>query len=180
MISITENIQLQAVKIEDQPKLMRLLELIYPPVYKHLWINEDCSFYLNTFYSLDQLQLELSDPKAAYYFVVYNTNVVGIFRYIYDKPFEDALHQKSTYLNRIYLSEAAQGQGVARALFYWLETKVKQKGQTVIWLKAMDSQQQALRFYEKQGFSYGSRTHLDFELIHGHLRGMRTLYKRLE
>jgi GNAT superfamily N-acetyltransferase len=179
MISITEDIQLQSVKIEDQPKLMLLLELIYPPAYKHLWMNEDCTFYLKKFYSLDQLKLELSDPKAAYYFVIYKANVVGIFRYIYDIPLEGDLNKKSTYLNRIYLSEAAQGQGVAKALCDWLETKAKRKGHTCIWLKAMDSQKQALRFYEKQGYKYSHRIQLDFDLMHPHFRGMHTLCKQL-
>jgi GNAT superfamily N-acetyltransferase len=177
MISITHNIQLQDIKIEDQPKLMKLLEGIYPPAYRHLWINEDCSFYFNKFYNLDNLKLELADPNAAYYFVIYKSNLVGIFRFIFDESFKDFPDKKSTYLNRIYLSEAAQGKGVAKALFLWLESCVKQRGNTMIWLKAMDSQNQALRFYEKQGYNYGTITHLDFELIHSHLRGMNTLYK---
>jgi ribosomal protein S18 acetylase RimI-like enzyme len=179
MICISDNIKLQDIKIKDQPKLIALLELIYPPAYKHLWINEDCSFYFNKFYSLDQLKLELSDPNAVYSFVIYNSNVVGIFRFIYDKPFENFPDQKATYLNRIYLSEAAQGKGVAQTLFSWLETRIKQRGNTIIWLKAMDSQRQALRFYEKQGYSFASTTHLDFELIRSHLRGMNTLYKHI-
>ena len=43
----------------------------------------------------------------------------------------------------------------------------------------MDTQKQALRFYEKQGYTYGTKTSLDFELIHSSLRGMHTMYKLL-
>jgi len=179
MISISENITLQDIKIEDQPKLMKLLELVYPPAYKHLWVNEDCRFYLNKFYSLENLALELSDSDAAYYFVIYNSNPVGIFRFIYNQAFKDFPKKQSTYLNRIYLSEDAQGKGVAQQLFNWTENRVKQKGNTLIWLKAMDSQKQALRFYEKQGYNYGDTAQLDFELIHSSLRGMHTMFKLL-
>lgn len=180
MISISDNVKLQDIKIEDQPKLMKLLELIYPPAYKHLWINEDCSFYLNRFYSIENLELELSDPNAAYYFVIYKSNLVGIFRFIYNNPFIGFPEKKSTYLNRIYLGENAQGKGVAKQLFLWAENKLKDQGHTLIWLKAMDSQKQALRFYEKQGYNYGTPTQLDFELIHSNLRGMKVMYKRLD
>ncbi len=179
MISISDSLKLQDIKIEDQPKLMELLELIYPPVYKHLWINEDCSFYLNRFYSIENLELELSNPNAAYYFVIYKSKLVGIFRFIYNTPFIDFPEKKSTYLNRIYLDENAQGKGVAKQLFLWAETKAKQKDNTIIWLKAMDSQKQALRFYEKQSYNYGTPTQLDFELIHSNLRGMKVMYKLL-
>jgi GNAT superfamily N-acetyltransferase len=179
MIPISKSLKLQEITIEDQPKLMCLLERIYPPAYSQLWLNEDCSFYLNKFYNIANLKLELADPNAEYYFVYYNFKLVGIFRFIYHKVFKDFPNEPSTYLNRIYLGKEAQGKGVAKELFSWVENKVKQKNNTLIWLKAMDTQMQALRFYEKQNYIYGTPTHLDFKLIHPHLRGMKAMYKRL-
>jgi GNAT superfamily N-acetyltransferase len=179
MVSISDYIKLQEIKIEDQPKLMELLESIYPPAYKHLWLNENCDFYLNKFYSIENLKLELSEPDAAYYFVGYNSNIVGIFRIVYNKGFSDFPKNRSAYVNRIYLSEEAQGKGIAKQLFNWAENNAKRKGNSLIWLKAMDTQKQALRFYEKQGYTYGTKTSLDFELIHSSLRGMHTMYKLL-
>jgi GNAT superfamily N-acetyltransferase len=179
MISVSKNIQLQNIKIEDQAKLMTLLSQIYPPAYKHLWINEDCEFYLNKFYNLDNLKLELSDPNAAYYFVIYKTHLVGIFRFVHKVTFKDFPKHQATYINRIYLGEEVQGKGVAKQLFVWLEHRAKEKGSSLIWLKAMDTKKQALRFYEKQDFKYGTKSHLDFELMHLNYRGMNSMYKRL-
>lgn len=179
MISISDTIQLQDIKIEDQPLLMKLLSRIYPPAYRHLWKNEDCSFYLNNFYSLENLEIELSDQDASYYFVNFNSKLVGIIRFICNKTYDDFPKTQSTYLNRIYLGKEAQGKGVASQLLHWIEEKVKKNSNTLIWLKAMDSQNQALRFYEKQGYNYGIKTNLDFQLIHPHLRGMYTMYKVL-
>ena len=179
MISISKNIQLQKIKIEDQPKLMSLLSLIYPPAYKHLWVNENCNFYLNKFYSLANLKIELSEPDSRYYFVIYNSILVGIFRIIFNKQLDDFPEQKATYVNRIYLAEEAQGKDVANQLFNWTESKAKENNNNLIWLKAMDTQKQALRFYEKQGYSYGNPTKLNFELIHPQLRGMAIMHKQL-
>ncbi|WP_296313834.1 GNAT family N-acetyltransferase [Winogradskyella sp. UBA3174] len=179
MISITDKIQLQDIKIEDQSKLMTLLESIYPPAYEYLWKNKDCSFYLNKFYSLENLELELADPNATYYFVTYNSDLAGIFRIIYNKSFEEFQKKKATYINRIYLAKTAQGKGVAQHLFNWVEQEAKEKGNTLLWLKAMDSKKQALRFYEKQSYNYASPTHLDFPLMHTNLRGMQIMYKLL-
>ena len=95
-------------------------------------------------------------------------------------PFEDFPKIKSTYLNRIYLGEEAQGKGVAQQLFNWTENCAKQNGCNLIWLKVMDTQKQALRFYEKQGYKLGEPTNLDFELIHPNLRGMYTMYKLIK
>lgn len=179
MLSISDTIKLKSIQIEDQSKLMTLLELIYPPAYKHLWINEDCNFYLNKFYSIENLKLELSEPDAAYYFVVDNSSIVGIFRIVYNKALSDFPKNQSAYIHRIYLSEEAQGKGIAKQLFNWAEHNAKLKGNSLVWLKAMDTQKQALRFYEKQGYNYGTSTSLDFELIHSNLRSMHTMYKYL-
>ena len=179
MISISKDIKLKEIKIEDQAKLMALVAKIYPPAYKHLWINEDCNFYLNNFYSLNNLKLELADPNALYYFVFYNSKLVGILRFIFNTVFEEKPNLKSTHLNRIYLAEDAQGKGVAHQLMEWMEKKVKAHGNSLIWLKAMDSQKQALRFYEKEGYHYGSPTQLDFKLLQPHLKGMNIMYKQL-
>jgi GNAT superfamily N-acetyltransferase len=179
MIHISENIQLQNITIKDHTKLVSLLEKIYPPAYKHLWKQEDYSFYINKFFSKENLQKELKDVDANYFFVLYKSEQVGIFRIKYNCEFADQPNASSSYIHRIYLSENAQGKSVAKSLFYWAETQCKQKGNNLIWLKAMDSQKQALRFYEKQGYIFSSKTKLDFNLIHEHLRGMHILYKPL-
>lgn len=179
MIEVSDNIHLKAIKIEDQPKLLKLVKQIYPPAYEHLWVNKNCSFYFTKFYSLEHLKLELSDQNAAYYFVIYKSVTVGIFRLVYNTQFKDFPSVKSVYVNRIYLSTDAQGKGIAKTLFNWMYKKAAEKNCEIIWLKAMDSQMQALRFYEKQNFRNSKPTQLNFELMHPHPRGMYVMYKRL-
>ena len=43
----------------------------------------------------------------------------------------------------------------------------------------MDTQKQALKFYEKEGFKTINQMRLDFKLIHEELRGMVTMQKLL-
>ncbi len=177
MCFISDHISLQNIKLKDQPKLMELMEHIYPPAYKHLWANEDCNFYLNKCYSFKNLEVELAQSNAAYYFVNYNAKRVGIFRVVYNKVYSGFPEMKATYINRIYLGKEAQGKGVAKALFKWLENEAKKNKNILLWLEAMDTQKQAIRFYEKQNFKYGEATQLDFKLMHPHLRGMYSMYK---
>lgn len=177
MIIISKSIQLISITLEDQPQLMALMECIYPPAYKHLWKNQDCSFYLNHFYSFQNLKDELSEKDSDYYFVTYNSTPIGIYRLQYNQTLGDIPEITATYLHRIYLAQEAHGKGIAKQLLDWTENHIKQKENHLIWLKAMDTQQQALRFYEKQGFSKINTTALDFELLHKNLRGMTILHK---
>lgn len=180
MIIISNNIQLQKITISDQPKLMELVTRVYTPVYKHLWKGEDCNWYLNRFYSKENLRKELDEINAEYYFVIYKSQDVGILRIHYNKPLKDYPKNSNVYLHRIYLGIEVHGKGVAKALFNWVEQRAKNIGKDSIWLKCMDTQQQALRFYTKQGYEKIGTTSLDFELIKKGFNGMLIFWTTLK
>lgn len=177
MIPINDSLKLKPIALEDHSKLLQLIQRIYPPAYRYLWNHEDCGFYFDRFYSLSNLKKELDETEAEYYFVYYNTNLVGILRILFDKTLKSMPEKSGCYLNRIYLSEEAQGQGIANELFKWVEQKAKLKGNDLIWLEAMDSKPQALKFYIKQGLTKSHKAYLDFKPLNAHLRGMEVLYK---
>lgn len=180
MISVSESIQLQPITIKDHSKLVALMERIYPPAYKYMWTNEDCNFYVEHFYNLDNLKKELNETESEYYFIHYKSQLVGILRIHFNKPLNTLLEKSGCYLNRIYLSEDAQGKGIAYELIKWVEQKAYLKGNELIWLEAMDSKEQALKFYHKQGFVKSHKTRLNFELLLDQFRGMHVLYKMLD
>lgn len=177
MINLSDNIQLEVVTANKHSKLVSLIQRIYPPVYKHLWKNEDCSFYINKFYNPEQLLKELLEKDAEYYFIIYNTKTVGICRIQFNKSLKD--NKRATYINRIYLGIEAQGKGVAKQVFNWIEKCALKNNNKLLWLKVMDTQNQALNFYKKQGFNISGTTTLDFDLLHKHLRGMYIMSKEL-
>lgn len=177
LIDINKNTQLEPVTIDSHSKLIELIQRIYPPAYKHLWKNEDCSFYVNTFYNYKQLQKELLEKDAEYYYVIYNAKTVGICRIQFNKPLNNV--KTATYINRIYLGIEAQGKGVAKSLINWIEIIAKENNSNLLWLKAMDTQEQALKFYTKHHFKIKDKTNLDFNLLHKKLRGMFIMTKEL-
>ncbi len=180
MIPISTNLHLEPITANDQGDLMVLMQKIYPPAYKQLWINEDCNWYLNHCFSKENLRKELNEVNAMYYFVIYNSKRVGIVRYIYNTNTSKSVQKNATFIHRIYLSSEAQGKGIAKQLFYWIEQQAILKQNNYLWLKAMDTQMQALKFYEKQGFKTISKISLDFNLIHLHLRGMVVMTKAIK
>ena len=179
MISVSKTIQLQEIILEDVSELNELMASIYPPSYKHLWKQEDCSWYLNKCYGLTNLKKELEDKEARYFFVIHNSKKIGILRFIFNQHLKAYPNKSITYLHRIYLAQEAQSQGVAQKLFKWFEKQAMKKNNFHIWLEVMDTQEQALKFYKKQGFIQISSRQLDFIRIHEHLRGMNILQKDL-
>ncbi|WP_157811554.1 GNAT family N-acetyltransferase [Lacinutrix sp. Bg11-31] len=177
MINISDNVQLELITVDSHSRLVKLIQRIYPPAYKHLWKNEDCSFYINTFYNLEQLQTELLEKATEYYFVIYENEPVGICKIQFNKPLKTI--ETGTYIHRIYLGSEAQGKGIAKTIFNWIEIRAKENNNNLLWLKAMDTQEQAIKFYIKQGFKINGKTSLDFNLLHEPLRGMLIMTKEI-
>jgi ribosomal protein S18 acetylase RimI-like enzyme len=179
VINVSDTIQLKNITLDDHEVLLQLMQEIYPPAYKHLWMYEDCSWYLNQSFNKSILKKELTAKDSEYYFVIYNSTRVGIIRLEHNKPLNELSEKSASHIHRIYLSTETQGKGIAKQLFNWAEKRAAKNGSEIMWLKAMDTQTQALRFYKKQNFVIINNYRLDFELMHKHLRGMVIMTKTI-
>lgn len=178
MIKISENIQLKEILNSDSELLFRLMKEIYTPAYQHFWIDQG-AWYLNSQYSKENVLKELSNEKSRYYFILFKGKIIGNFRFIWDENLEGLPKEKQVKLHRIYLDPKTQGNGIGKLLVVWLEEKAKQKGYQIIWLDAMNGQEQAFQFYKKLGYTYYSHIFLPFELMHHSVRKMSQVYKQL-
>ncbi|KGL62434.1 GNAT family N-acetyltransferase [Polaribacter sp. Hel1_85] len=178
MIDITEELVLKEINTEDYNQLYNLMNEIYPLAYSHFWIDNG-AWYVNSQYSKENILRELSEEKADYYFVVFNDEIIGNFRIIWDEKLPGLNQENQVKLHRVYLHQKTQGNGIGKKLLSWLEEKAIKKGYKVIWLDAMDEQPQAFQFYKKLGYKYYSHTFLPYNLLHKEVRKMSQIYKRL-
>jgi GNAT superfamily N-acetyltransferase len=178
MIRISENIFLKNIIDSDSEMLFNLMQEIYPPAYSHFW-TDNGDWYVNSQYAKENILKELSEEKAAYYFILFKNEIVGNFRIIWDEKLDGLLFKKHVKLHRLYLHPNTQGKGIGKQILIWLEEKAKQKGYQFIWLDAMDAQPQAFQFYKRLGYQYHSHTFLPFELMFKQFRKMSQLYKKI-
>ena len=178
MIKISENIHLIAILNSDSESLFKLMKEIYPAAYSHFW-QDSGNWYVNAQYSKENIEKELSEKKANYYFILFNDEIVGNFRIIWDEKLVGLSEEKQVKLHRIYLHQKTQGKGLGKKLLFWLEKEAKQKGYRIIWLDAMNEQLQAFQFYKKLGYKYHSHRFLPFDLMHDEVRKMSQIYKEI-
>lgn len=178
MIQITKNIALKSITLSDTTALYLLMKEVYPLAYKHFW-KDDGTWYVENQYSKENIEKELSETESSYYFVLFNNEIVGNLRIIWNQPLHGLEAKKSVKLHRIYLHASTHGKGVGKQLISWIETRAKSKGFDMIWLDAMDEQPQAFQFYKKLGYQYHSHEFLDYDLLFDEVRKMSQLYKIL-
>ena len=178
MIQITQNLALKSITKSDSKKLYTLMKELYPSAYQHFWKDKG-DWYVNTVYSTKNIEKELLEKNAEYYFIVFKGEIVGNFRVLWNQKLPGLENKKAVKLHRVYLLEKTHGNGIGKTLLTWLESTAKNKGYELVWLDAMDEKPQAFQFYKNQGYQYHSHLFLDFELLYDNVRKMSQIYKIL-
>ena len=178
MIDIIKNLQLKPVLSTDAKTLFTLMKEIYPLAYSRFWTDQG-DWYVNTQYCEKNILKELSKGNSEDYFIVFNNEIVGNFRFIWDEKLTGFSEENQLKLHRIYLHPKAQGSGIGKTLLAWLDAKAKSKGYEIIWLDAMDAQLKTFQFYKKLGYNYHSHVLLPFHFLHVAVRKMSQIYKKL-
>ena len=111
MIHISKELYLQPILASDTKALYLLMQEIYTPVYGYLW-EDNGDWYVNSQYSKENILKELSDKNAEYYFVVYQNEIIGNFRFVWDKKLSNLVVEKQVKLHRIYLHPKNHGKGI--------------------------------------------------------------------
>ena len=127
--------------------LQNLMKDIYPFAYKHFW-RDSGNFYINSQYSKENIIKELSQEKTEYYFIVFNKEIIGNLRVIWDAELKNLAIKKQVKLHRIYLHPKTHNKGLGKTILSWLETEVKNKGYRALWLDAMVEQEDSFKFYK--------------------------------
>ncbi len=178
MIKITENLYLKEITNSDTTFLFLLMQEVYPLAYSHFW-NDKGDWYINSQYTKENILKELSQENADYYFVVYNDEIIGNFRIIWDEKLKGLHYKKQVKLHRVYLHKKVQGKGIGKQLISWLTEIAIKKEYEIIWLDAMNQKTQAFDFYQNLGYQYFSHWFLPYKNLKEGYSKMSQLYKKL-
>lgn len=154
------------------------MQACYPPVYAHLWEDQG-DWYVQEMYHEQAVLQDLADETARYWVVVWQGTPAGILRLKMHQESPDHPGRPALKLHRIYLHPRTHGHGIGRELLAFTVAQARELNKEYIWLEAMDTQQDALGFYEKMGFRTTGTFRLTFERMHEHLRGMVRMTKEV-
>jgi diamine N-acetyltransferase len=183
---------MHAVEEKDVAELSDIAHRAYIDHYTYLWQDEG-EWYVGKMYAEAQLLSEIQDSNVAYYIVSQNKIPLGFIKLKKDYPLSIGASgltfghgegskialPNALYIDRIYFVEEATGKGIGKVCFDFIEKIALTEKKDSLWLMAMDSSIDAIRFYEKQGFEKCGSWALDFDIMKPELRGMGIFYKKL-
>lgn len=171
------NLKIETISISEVEKFSELATQAYFDHYRHLWYDEG-EWYANKCFNINQLTEELSDVKNEFFFAILDEKPVGFLKL---RPENQMAGQVGNgfEVERIYLTNEATGRGVGRKLLEFAIEMAIQQNKDYVWLKAMDSSQNAIRFYESLGFEICGTSRLDFEQMKTEYLGMVAMRRNL-
>lgn len=175
---LSDSLSLISVSEKDQVDVLTLMQTIYPPVYEHLWEDGGLA-YLKRIYGKPNFLRELMVENTHYFRVYVQEIPGGILRVLVDKECPDFPDRSAMKLQRIFLHPEIHGKGIGKKLMDWVVSQAIQEGKELLWLECMDSQQQALGFYEKMGFQKGGASEFLSDKMKRECRGMLRMWREV-
>lgn len=170
------------VLLEAAPKDIIDLRAIcieaYSKNFHHHWEENGLEWYLKREFSTERLQTDLNAEDTNYYFITHEQQTVG-FAKLREHALPNSSIINSVELEKIYVLPEYKGTGLGTAALKEVIAKIEKRGKQYLFLSVIDTNQNAIAFYEKFGFQFHSKTILDIPYFKEALKSMHRMVKEL-
>ncbi|QNQ81895.1 GNAT family N-acetyltransferase [Lactobacillus sp. PV012] len=148
----TTDYKIKKVSGKDLEDLQKISRLTFAQTFGADNSEVDLNKYLDEAYASEKLTHELENPNSEFYFIVVNNEVAGYLKVNeFDAQTED-VDENALEVERIYLDNEFQHQGLGLALIQLAEKIAHDKKKDKMWLGVWEKNYNAQKFYEKDGF----------------------------
>ncbi|NNC49814.1 MAG: GNAT family N-acetyltransferase [Flaviramulus sp.] len=169
--------KLKKVAISDINDLKNVCVASYSKNYHDHWDGDGLDWYLDREFSIDRLSTDLKDKNIDYYMIEYKLIKVGFIK-INNKARSGI--KNSIELEKIYLLPEFKGLGIGKLALNEIIIKATKRGINSIFLDVIDTNQNAITFYNKLGFVCQGKTSLELPKFKVELKGMYIMKKELK
>jgi diamine N-acetyltransferase len=146
------NIDIREVTSNDIVQLQKISRQTFHETFAALNSEENMAKYLEEELSIEKLTAELNNTDSAFYFAVYNANVIGYLKLNFGESQTELKDKKAVEIERIYVLKEFQGQHIGQLLYDKAIQVARQKNAEYVWLGVWEENTKAINFYKKNGF----------------------------
>ncbi len=137
----------------DAETLLEFAARIYYETFAEVNTPENMQAYLETAFTLPQLQSELGDPQASFIIVEADNKLIGYAKLLAEKPPDCVTGENPIELVRFYIDQSWHGSGLASELIELCLSEARQRGFRTMYLGVWEKNLRAQAFYRKWNFS---------------------------
>lgn len=173
------NIELIKASPANADKLQSICIAAYSENFGDHWNENGLELYLESEFSQEKLTANLKDEFLEYYFINLDDECIGFILVNYQANLPEQTTPEAAELKKIYILPNYKGGGIGTSVFKQFIEIVRSKEKNILFLYVIDQNSPAIRFYEKTGFKYHSKTVLDIPFFKDELRGINCMYMTL-
>ena len=171
--------ELKRASLEDINELKKICIDAYSVNFHNHWNEGGLKWYLDKEFSITRLKRDLRDKNINYYLINSKEKTVGFVKTknnsLPNLPIEDGIE-----IEKIYVLPAFKGMGIGKLTVNEIIKKTKELGKKILFLCVLDTNKDAITFYEKLGFKFHSKTTLDIPYFKDELKGMKRMYLEMK
>lgn len=167
--------QLEKVTPEEIDELQAICIEAYTKNFAHHWNGDGLNIYLEAQFNKQRIKRDINNPTLNYYFIKVNNQPVGFIKLNLNVSFDNYAPNEVAELEKMYVLPKMKGQGIGKKVLMEIIQQVKGLEKQVFFLCVIDTNTPAIKFYEKLGFQYHSKTRLEVPLFKEELKGMHRM-----
>lgn len=144
--------QIKKVSTDELEELRRLSVETFSDTFTEQNNEIQMKAYLEKAFNTDQLRSELSNPESFFYFVKEEDKTLGYLKLNTKTAQTDQVLDSSLEIERIYLTQEAQGKGIGKLLMDFSIAEAKRRNLLCLWLGVWEKNEKAIAFYKSYGF----------------------------
>ena len=113
---------------------------------------EDMQAYIAEFLNVETFRRDLDDQNSAFFVAEVDDEIIGYAKLIENSTEDCVSDTNPIELNKLYVSHAFHGQGIAQSLMEKCFAVAANKNYRTMWLGVWEYNHRAQKFYEKLGF----------------------------
>jgi ribosomal protein S18 acetylase RimI-like enzyme len=172
-------IDIQRMDLTNVAALQKTCCEIYSQSFYTHWDEGGLQQYIAKVFGADTLKVELADKNILYYVAFMNRDPVGFMKINLLSSLPGVQMEKGIELDKIYVSPRYKRMKVGERLLNLAFDIAANNGKEIFWLSVIDTNNEAISFYQNAGFKFHSKTRLNYPKFKEELKGMWRMYFQL-
>lgn len=145
-------IHMKKCTAEDVQILQEIGYETFNETFSHQNKPENMKAYLDSAFTIEQLEKELSNPFSQFFFVQVHDEVAGYLKVNINDAQSEEMGKDTLEVERIYIRSKFQKQGLGKHLLQKAIDIAHECHKKKIWLGVWEKNENAIAFYKKMGF----------------------------
>jgi ribosomal protein S18 acetylase RimI-like enzyme len=171
--------ELKKASLKDIKELKKICMDAYSLSFHNHWNEGGLKWYLDKEFSNARLRRDLRHKNTNYYIINSKEKTVG-FAKTKNNSLPSLPSDDGVEIEKIYVLPEFKGMGIGKLTLNEIIKKAKEFGKKILFLSVLDTNNDAITFYEKFGFKFHSKTTLDIPYFKDELKGMNRMYMELK